>query len=222
MSNFVISQPGTRMVYDAAITEMGLTNNALSKAKCTQSYLRTEIPLTVGTSQYPIPILVNQNNYGAPSPNEKRLTLQDTFFISMLGVFLGVKASASDTSYQIYPYPSLYAGFTAAEQLAMNNFYNGWITLTVGQNQLITQWDLWRHYNTNQTQGGAPASAPLDQFSGTSDGYYPMEPNVTHIGSTNIQMQLTLPAGITSLPANTFAIIVHRGVNAQNVTVVNN
>lgn len=220
--SFLISQPGVRMVYEAAVNEMNATNNPLARAKLTQSYLRSEVPLTTGTSQYNIPILTNQNPYGSTTQTEKRLALQDTFFIGSLGVFLAVKASASDLSYQIYPYPSLYAGFTAAEQLAMNAFYNGWISLTVGQNVLITQWDLWRHYNTNQTQGGAPATAPLDQFCGASDGFYPVEPNVTHIGSTNIQMTLTLPAGITSLPANTFAVFIHRGVNAQNVTAVNN
>lgn len=219
---YIVTNPGTRMVYNGAVEEMGATNNPLARAKLTQSYLRTEIPLTTGVSQYNVPILVNQNPYGSTTQTEKRLALQDTFFVGQLGVFLAVKASASDLSYQTYAYPSLYAGFSEAQQLAMNAFYNGWLSLSVGQNVLITQWDLWRHYCTNQTQGGAPASAPLDQWCGASDGWYPVEPNYTHIGSTNIQMTLTLPAGITSLPANTFCIIIHRGVNAQNVTVVNN
>jgi hypothetical protein len=219
---FIVSSPGTRMVYDTALREMDATNNPTAVAKLTQSYLYAEIPLAVGVSQYAIPILVNQNPYNNQSTVQKFLALQDCFFIGQLGVFLAVKASATDTSYQYYPYPSLYAGFTAAEQLAMNNFYNGWISLTVDQNVLITQWELRRHYCVNQTQGGAPASAPLDQVDYASDGFYPMEPNCTHIGSTSVQMQITLPSGITALPANTVAVIIHRGVKAQNVTTVNN
>jgi hypothetical protein len=222
MNGITISQPGLRMVYKSAVDEVLKSGNTLQQAKLTQAYLRAEIPLVTGTSQYPIPIINTQNFYNSTSPSEKKIVQQDVFFIGQLGVFLAVKASASDTSYQIYPYPSLYAGFTAAEQLAMNNFYNGWISLTVDNNVLIPEWDLWRHYNTNQTQGGAPASAPLDQFTGGADGWYPMEPNVTHIGSTNIVMTINLPNAITALPANCFAIVMHRGVKAQNITVVNN
>jgi hypothetical protein len=220
--SYHISQPGMRMIYTGAYEEIIKSGNTPQQAKLTQSYLRAEIPLSTTSTQYSIPILQIQNPYNSTSPSEKKVSQQDVFFIGAIFVGLAVKASATDTSYQPYSYPSLYAGFTAAEQLAMNNFYNGWISLTVDNNVLITQWDLWRHYNTNQTQGGAPASAPLDQYCGASDGWYPMEPNITHIGSTNIVMTLNLPGAISSLPSNTFAIIQHRGVNAQNITVVNN
>jgi hypothetical protein len=144
-------------------------------------------------------------------------------------MFLVVPTGAGDYSFPLYSYPSLGAAggaFTAAQQRDICALYNGYMTLNVSQKTLIPYWDLWKHWKVNQTQANVGVTAqtvfPIDEADFTTDGFYPVEPSVLHIGSTNILMQLTLPQAIASLPTNTRFVIIQRGILAQNVTSVTN
>jgi hypothetical protein len=221
------SQMNLREVYRSAQKELELAGYTQQVAKLTQSELRTEIRLNTASSQYSVPLLINQpNNFnGTISPTEKRLNLQDAFLVSAFGVFLAVPASAAAASigaYFLSSFPSLEQGFTYAEALAMTTLYNGFMLLNVSQNVLIPYWDLWKHWKVNQTQNVAAATLPLDQQDFTTDGFYPMEPSIIHVGSTNIQMSINLPGAISVLPALTTLIIIQRGILFQNVTSVTN
>lgn len=211
------------MTYEAAAASMALSNIQAARSKCTWGYLRSEIPLNTSTNQYQVPIIVNNNPYGQPNTTEKRLQLQDAFVVGSFGVFLAVPASASAyAAGAFYPlsYPSL-AAFTAAQALAMTALYNGYMSLMVGQNTLIVNWDLWQHYCSNQTM--AAAAGDVDQNDFTTDGSFPQEPNICHVGSTNIVMNITLPGAISVLPsAGCKLVIIQRGILAQNVTSVTN
>lgn len=229
---FQTSQPGVRSVYKAAAAEMASAGIGLQTAVLTQSELRSEIPLNTTTTQYRVPILVNDNPYQQGTfLSEKRLNLQDAFVVGTFGLFLAVPSGATDYTFPLFTYPSLpiatgAAGFTIPQGLAMGALYNGYMSLNVSQKTLMTYWDLWKHYKVNQTQQGVIVTAqtvlPLNQTDGTTDGFYPVEPNLLHIGSTNIVMTLNLPEAISALPANTRVVIIQRGVLAQNVTSVTN
>lgn len=225
---FQISQPGVRSVFKAARAEMARAGIDLQTAKLTQGDLRSEVPLNTATTNYKVPILVNDNPYQQGTfPTERRLQLQDSFFVGAIGFFLIVPTSGTDVSKMVLmSYPSLTA-FSAAQQTDMYALYNGFMTLNVSQNVLIPNWDLWKHYKVNQTQATVGVTAqtvfPIDQNDFASDGFYPMEPNIVHIGSTNINMSISLPAAIAALPANGCRLVcIQRGVLAQNVTSVTN
>lgn len=218
---FNISQPGTRMVYAQAMQEMASANISADRAVLTQSELRSEFNLNVTTTSYQVPILINQNPNALQTATERRLQLQDAFVVGQIGIFITAPLTATDTTYQLLTYPSL-AKFTAPQALAMNSFYNGYMMLTVNQRVLVTYWDLWKHYKINQTQASA-TPPPVDQVDFSSDGFFPCEPGLVHIGSTNNLMQIVLPAAVSALPTNGVKVVViQRGVLAQNVTSVTN
>jgi hypothetical protein len=225
--SFQTSQPGTRAVYKAAQAEFAAAKILQQTSVLTQGELRSEIPLTANGTQFKIPILINDFPYQAGKfQTENRLNLQDAFVVGTISVLLSVPTGNGDYAFPIFSYPSL-AKFTAAEQAALYALYNGWITLTVSQKVILTYWDLWKHWKVNQTQATVGVTAqtvfPIDEADFTTDGFYPVEPGIIHIGSTNIQMYLNLPQAIgTNFLANTRVIIIQRGILAQNVTSVTN
>jgi hypothetical protein len=235
--SFQISQPGTRLIYQTAKAEMQAAGLSLQRAVLTQSELRSEVVLNTTTTNYTIPILINQNPYGNTSATEKRLQLQDAFLVGSLGFFIGIRTATGDYSYPLWTYPTLEGGFfTAALRRDFYALYNGSMSLTVDQKVLITYWDMWKHFKVNQTQAQVGVTAqtvfPTDETDLSSDGFYPVEPNVVHIGSTNIQMNISLPAAIAALPTDgtiptstvtdVRLICLQRGVLAQNVTSITN
>jgi hypothetical protein len=59
-----------------------------------------------------------------------------------------------------------------------------------------------------------------DQIDNSSDGLIPVEPNVLFIGSKGNVITVTLPAAMAAVDANMRAILVFRGVLAQNSTII--
>lgn len=218
------SNIAARMVFDNAKTAIlnafPEVNNIISKVKLTQGSLRFSQPLSAAQTLYQFPILVNETQLGIFN-TEQRLNLQDSFVVSELGVFVSNPGSGTATAYRLLTYPN-FVEFGAANAAALQGLYNGSLKLTVNNDVLIPNWDLWRHYVTNQTQQTAAlaAGSPNDQFDGSKDGFYPVEPNVVFIGSKNNILQIQLPAAIATVTAFSRIEIVVRGVLAQNSTVV--
>jgi hypothetical protein len=224
MSGVNVTQPGKRMVFKAAVDEMTAAGVSTQRAVLTQSELRTEIPLTTGSTQFTIPMLVNQNGpNGIQFNSEKRLALQDAFVAGSMSIRLAAPTSTADYTFEMYSYPSL-AVFSAAQALALQVIYNGWLSLIVDQKVLTPYWSVDKHFKVNQTQAAtAPYTAGArDQTDHSCDGFFPIEPNWVFIGNTNINYQLNLPAAISTLLAGTRLIIVHEGVYAQNATKLGN
>lgn len=192
----------------------------LRKVILTQGSLRFEQPLVAGQTLYTFPILDNQQLF---SNLEDRLKLQDSFVISSIFVGTAAPASATDNTFLVDTYPN-FVKYGAANALALQTFWNaGNLQLTVNNRIVTPKWDIQRHYNTNETQQTAAlgAASPNDQTRGSFDGWYPMEPNVVMIGQKDTQLQIILKgAGITQVLANSRAVIMVRGVLAQNSTVV--
>jgi hypothetical protein len=186
----------------------------------TQSELRLEQPLVTTSAIYNFPVLSNIQNQAQQYPSEIRLNLQDSFVPVRLGVYVALPASNTSTAFSLHTYfnSEVFASYVAEEAL-----YNGQMKLMINNKQYINGWGLIRHRKVNQTQQVAAAAvgALIDQFDGTEDGLYPMQPFVLLLGSSNIQLQVVLPNAITAVDAGARLVLRFEGVLAQNSTVVN-
>ena len=216
------TQMGSRMVFENAKTLVRSLGYSVEHAKLTQSYLRSEVALSTSIANYHLPVLVNDTQNGASRINQKSLNLQDIFVLTDLAVYIGV-GSATSTKAQLYSYPNS-SIFTAATDDDLWSIYNGYLNLTINNEQVLPAWDVLRHYFAPQTQGGVGITAqtvfPVDQFDASNDGFYPVEPGIVMNGAANINFQLTANGAPASVLANSFICVLQRGILCQNVTTV--
>jgi len=209
-----------RMVFENAKTAI---DNAYGKAgswtrfKLTQSFLRLEVALVAGATNFQFNVLVNQAGAAGIFSTEQRLNLQDTFVPAQVGFFVGLTTGANDAAYNLRSYLNPFIFTNAA---AMQGIYNGVFSIMVNNNNLVPAWDMWQHWHSPQTQQIAAAPAAIDEFDGCDDSMVAMEPNVALIGSKNNVLTLQLKAGLSAVDANSRLILIMRGVLAQNSTVV--
>lgn len=217
-----INNMDARMVYDnakAALVKAFGTPKILEVVKLTQGTLRFEQPLVAGQTMINFPILDNQAVF---SNTEDRLLLQDSFVISSIKIATAAPASAVDNTFLLDSYPNTVKyGANAAPLGAFWNATN--LQIAVNNDIILPKWDVFRHFNSPETQQTAAlgAGSPGDQDRGGFDGWYAMEPNVVLIGQKNTTFQILYKgAGLATVQANSRAVIMVRGVLAQNSTVV--
>lgn len=224
MAQGMVSSADARLVFRNAKRALKAQKVPLDRAILSQSYLRFETVLTQTDTNYPFSILVNQQNAGQQQfVTEQRLNLQDSFYISHMGVYLSVaETAAGNTLYQDYlmSFPSdMFNG--AYNPFGMYNFYNGQLNLTINNRVLCPAWDLLKHLKVPTTQ---IPMGQLDQLDASQDGFYPVEPNWVLIGSKNNDLKIQLPKAmgntIGSPNMKIHAIVIMRGVLAQNSTSV--
>jgi hypothetical protein len=96
--------------------------------------------------------------------------------------------------------------------------------MMVNNNNIVPAWDVARCRVVNNTQGGVGVNAqtvfPQSQIDLSSDGFYPVEPNIIVGGGKNNVFSLNLPAAISTIQANSRIVIIMRGILAQNSTNV--
>ena len=219
------TQHGARLVFENGRQLIQNAGFSVNQAVLSQSYLRSEVAMSTSTTQYTIPILVNSANSagGTNFATSNLLALQDAFVVSSIGVFVAKPASSTTTAFPLYTYPNASAFSTSGASDALYNLYNGSLSVTVNNKQIVPSWDLYRHLYVPQTQQGAAATATtIDQNDATEFGYYPCEPNIVLVGSKNNVVQLNLPAAIGTLQASTAPriVVIFRGLLAQNCTPV--
>jgi hypothetical protein len=195
------------------------------QAILSQSYLRLEVVAQTNRTSYQFGVLINDQPQGnAPRINENRLNLQDAFYVGSVGIYTALASSAAATDYTYDTFPNRFKYTTAGAETALNNFYQGVMSLTVNNRVITPSWSVMRHLNVPQTQqtNALGAGVALDQFDGAEYTQYACEPNWVLIGSKNNQLQIQLPAAIGTLTAGktTILAIELRGILAQNVTVV--
>jgi len=211
---------GARLAYDNAVKMLQAAGMNTATAVLTQSSLRLEQAANIATTQYRFPVLNNDSNGGNTQFNtEQRLVLQDAFVISEMGLFLALPASAVDSTFILYTYPSPIIFPLGKATLGV--VYNGNISISVNNQIILPNWDTMRYRVVPETQDTANATPSIDQFSGNEQGLYPVEPNIILSGSKNNIVQLNLPAAISAIDANTRLVLLMRGVRAQNSTSVN-
>lgn len=211
------TQGGARLVYKNAQQALLKARINPANAILSQSYLRFENFLSTTKTSYDFGVLNNQTISGqAQAPTEQRLNLQDAFYISEIMVYIGKASSTTDSSYKLQTYPSPTVFTTGAASLY--TLYNGVLSLTVNNRQIVPNSDLTKFLQIPQTQATGAANSPVDQFDGNFGVV--VEPNLVLIGQKNSLFNVTIPSAFTTLDANTKIVILVRGVLAQNVTTV--
>lgn len=206
---------GTRLAFEKAKEGIRAAGFGLGQAVLSQSFLRTEVALNTNSTLYQFPVLVN-DNFVPVTNTSKLLNLQDAFYVSELALFFAAPSSATDTTFPLVTYSNT-TQFPAGAADSLHTFYNGIMTLTINNRQIVPAWDLYRHYWVGQTQQTATLA---DQQDGSSSAFVPVEPGLVLIGSKQNQLQIQLPAALAAVTANSRAVLVFRGHLAQNVTSV--
>ena len=224
MSYSRINTANARLVFDNArnlLTDAGIS---LQKAVLSQFYIRTEIAITATATKYPVPVLQNNLQGGVQYNTSQLLALQDAFVVAEMGIFLAVPSSATDGSFKLCTFADPAVFTTAGAAASTETLYNGYINMMVNNNNIVPAWDIARCRVVNPTQGNVGVTAqtvfPQSQIDLSSDGFYPVEPNIIVGGGKNNIFTINLPAAIATIQANSRIVVVMRGVLAQNSTSV--
>lgn len=235
-----VSNSGMRAAFQQASQALKMAGKKPKNVVLCQGVLRFETTINTAATQYPFQVVQNSAAV-APTNTSVLLALQDAFFVSQLGIYLAVPASATATNYRLLTYPAVgtttnVAGnFTAAQSVDALSLYNGLLTLTVNQRTILTSWDVQKHLYIPQTQVNAfanvktGATAALvapehytdDHYNGADFGMYPVEPNIILNGKDKNDLSINLPSAIASAPATARIVIIARGVLAQNANQFN-
>lgn len=200
----------------------------VNNLKLSQSEIRTEVQLTTTANNFTFGLTTQQSSTGqtAPFNTEQRLNLQDSLCVSEYGLFVAKPTSATDTTYVLNTYGNASIFSTANVAAAINGtlFANGQFKMTCNNDVLIPSRGLFNHYYVGQTQNGVGVTAqtvfPIDQKRGAEDGFITSEPNLVLVGSKNYIPQIVLPAALAAVETYQRAVLVFRGILAQNSTVV--
>jgi hypothetical protein len=217
------TQHGARLVFDNARNLVQNAGFSVGQAVLSQSYIRSEVAMSTSTTSYQFPILVNSTGSTTSFATTNLLALQDAFVVSKIGLFISIPASSTSTAFPLYTYPNASAFTTSGAAAALYNLYNGKLSITINNRQVVPSWDLYKHLYVPQTQQGAAATATtIDQNDATEFGYYPVEPNIVLVGSKNNVVSIELPGAISVLQAGVAPRIslIFSGILAQNVTPV--
>ena len=221
------STVGSRLAFEKAKEAINKAGFSLGQAVLSQSYLRLEVALSTTNTLYQFPVLVNDTTTGAAQFNtEQRLNLQDAFYASHMGLFFCKPGSSTATNFQLVTYPNASIFSSANTATSLYNWYNGTLSLTVNNRQIIPALDLYRFYSVPQQQQTTDADYTssgidyLDQQVGADSGCYPVEPGIVFVGSKQNVLQVQLKTSMAAVESNIRAVIMFFGHLAQNVTPI--
>jgi len=187
--------------------------------------LRSEVQMTAAATSFHVPILVNDNITGNAFNTENRLSLQDVFVVTAIGVFVAKPASSTDTNYDIFNYADPTVFTTANVASSIKGFYkNAFLRYANNNRTVLPYWDLNRHYNAPITQtqtapGYAANTQPVvASQNGSVDGFYPVQPGIVYNGGGNIDCNVILKGNLTAVESTQRLIVVHRGILLQNAS----
>lgn len=221
-----MSQVNARLVYKNALRAMQRAGADPSTAILSQSYLRFSAIASVNVTSYRFGVLINDSSTGVTGSlsTDRKLQLQDAFYVGSIQWWLGVGTTAADTQYTPLTWnnPNIFTTAGAAD--ALENFYQSEYSLTVNNRVISPAMPMSRHKYIPilQQNNAAGAGVNADAFDGINDTALSCEPNWVLIGSKNNQFVLNLPAAIGTLQAasTTFITCTMSGILAQNVTPV--
>jgi hypothetical protein len=192
--------------------------------KLSQHEIRLEVNLVTTATNFVFGLTPNQQNTtGVTFITENRLNLQDTMIANEYGIYIGQTTGNNDTTWQLRTYPNT-QDFAAADAAALRStFYShGAFRITCNNDIIMPYRGLWNHLYNPQTQQTNPlgAGSPGDQVRGAEDGMVTMEPNILLVGSKGYLPEIVLKSALASAAANLRAVLIFRGVLAQNSTSV--
>lgn len=220
------NQANERLVYESARAAMVKAGISANHAVLTQSFLRLEAALTTTNTSYKFDVLVNEQ-VNTNFNTQTKLNLQDAFLVASIGLFVTKPSSSSDTTSQLVTYPNASIFSSSNTATSLFTIYNGKLTLSRNQRELVTGWDCYRHYAVPQQQQTANADytssgiAYKDQQSGADSGFYPCEPNWILDGGKKNDLSLVLPSSLAAVETNSRVVLILRGILAQNSTSIN-
>lgn len=222
----------------------------------TQGYLCTMCDVNPQQSILQFSMVDTQQVSGSPViPLMRLLSMQDSFVVSSMSYFLmsyWFTGTQQTPNYAITTYAT---PLTYASRFHDNNAFGGpfmdpgmtmfwspgaYISIEVDKKVVIPYWDVLKHLKVPQQQATMiPTSATpfsqwpffQDEYDGSTDGYFPVEPTVVFGGGRQNIVKLNLTANIPST-INPFtysgygtsfvmkACIVFHGILAQNSTSV--
>jgi len=192
-----------------------------------QHTLRSEVALNITSTQFTIPVTVQNNGAGAQFPTENRLALNDIFVCVDFNVSVAKPSSATDTEFRLYNYGSQSVFTSSNTATSINAMYNkGYIQWINKQKVVAPHWDLMKHFYVPNQQGqSAPYYAAntvpyVDEYNGAVDGFYPTSPNWVFNGAGNINMQLVLPTNLVAVETYERLVVQYRGFLIQNASQV--
>jgi len=199
--------------------------NYVMTLKLSQNEIRLEVGLTGNKTAFKFALTTNQNNSSnLQFLTERRLDLQDALIANEYGIYIAKTAGQNDADYSLRTYPNS-QDFTAAEASKLKNilYSNGEFGITCNKDIIMPNRGVFNHLYLPQTQETAPlgAGAAGDQIRGSEDGMITMEPNILLIGTKGYDMVLSLKDALgDDLTDNVRAILIYRGIMAQNATSV--
>jgi hypothetical protein len=198
--------------------------NWVNSLKLSQSEIRLEVNLLTTSNSFIFGVTPNQaNSSNVQFATETRLNLQDSLCVNEYGIFVGLAAGNNDTAWPLNTYGNTQV-FAAADAAALDStFYsNGGFQVKCNNDVICPYRGLFNHWYKPQTQQTAAlgAGSPKDQIRGAEDGCITAEPNIVLIGSKNYVPEIVLKSAMASAAANLRAVVIFRGILAQNSTVV--
>ena len=196
----------------------------VNSRKLSQSEIRLEVRLNATNNTFNFALTGNQiNSSGIIFNTENRLTMQDSLVCSEYLIAVGHPASDTDTAWELETYGNAIT-FGAGPALAINTtfFSHGYFRVTANNDVVAPYRGLFNHWYRPQTQQTAAfgAASPMDQIRGAEDGSITMEPNMLLIGSKGYIPQIVLPTNLAAIGTFDRAVLIFRGVLAQNSTSV--
>jgi hypothetical protein len=193
--------------------------------KLSQSEIRLEVPLSTTNTIFNFGVIQQQpatGNGNAPYNTEIRLTQNDSICVNEMFLYVGKPASTTDTAWQLRSYGNSQDFPTGAAALNTTFFSHGKLSIKINNDVLVPSRGLSNFFYKPETQQTAPlaANSPDDQFKGAEDGGITVEPNIVLIGAKQNIISIELPTALAAVDANTRAVLILRGIYAQNSTVV--
>ena len=220
------STVGSRLAFEKAKRGIKSAGFSLGQAVLSQSYLRSELALSTTKTLYQFPILVNDNSSGSNFNTTNLLQLQDAFYVSHVGLFWAKPSSSTDTTFQLVTYPNASIFSSSNTASSLYSAYNGFMSVTINNRQIIPSLDLYRFYQVPQQQQTANADytssaiSYRDQQDGSTSALYPIEPGIVFSGSKQNIVQIQIPAALAAVETNSRIVLYFSGHLAQNVTSV--
>lgn len=192
--------------------------------KLSQHEIRLEVGLTPNKTQFKFGLTSTQpNTSNVQFLTENRLELQDTMIANEYGIFIAKTTGNNDAAYNLRTYPNT-QDFAAADaaQLETLLYSNGSFRMTCNNDVIMPYRGMFNHLYRGQTQETSALSAgsPNDQVRGAEDGMITMEPNILLQGSKGYVPEIILKNAMTLVGENIRAVLIFRGILAQNSTSV--
>lgn len=194
--------------------------------KLSQSEIRLEVELNITNNIFTFGMTPNQkNSSNVQFTTENRLQMQDSLITSEYGIYVGNPADVNDSAFRLATYgnPNMFTTAGSFAAIDESFYFGGKFLMKVNNDVVIPYRGLFNHYYRPQTQQIAPIAigAVGDQLRGAEDGMITQEPNLLLIGSKNYVPQVELPSNLAAVTPGTRAVLIFRGILAQNSTVIN-